>query len=102
MFPACPAAMLPTLWPKNLKFPILTGSDQVRLVMLSSTVGLFYNLSGCDVVVLNHGWLGSAFRQDGYSAGQDRNCVRQAIQTHNRTVTRWAQPRSGYRVMKGR
>ena len=36
-------------------------------------------------------------RQSGYSVGQDRKGVRQAIES----VSRWAEPRSGFRVRVG-
>ena len=39
MFPACSAEMLLPLWLKTWRFPVLTQSDQVRLVMF--TMGRF-------------------------------------------------------------
>ena len=38
---------------------------------------------------------------DDYSIGQDRKCVRQAVEIHDRTVTRSVEPRSGYRIREG-
>ena len=37
VFPACPAEMLPTVWSKTGRLPILRGSVQVMLVMLTSS-----------------------------------------------------------------
>ena len=39
MYLACPAEMLPTLWLKTGRLPVLTENDQVRSVMF--TTGLF-------------------------------------------------------------
>ena len=39
--------------------------------------------------------------QDGYSIGQDGKCNQQAIKIQDRTVSRWLEPQSGYKVMKG-
>ena len=52
-----------------------------------------YGLSGDGVLVLNHDGLGSPCKQDGYSAGQDGKCLQQAVETHDRTVSRWAEVR---------
>ena len=41
---------------------------------------------------------GSASRQDGNSIGQHGKCVRQAIETHYRAVSRWSEPWSRYRA----
>ena len=41
-------------------------------------------------------------RQDGYSIGQDGKCNQQAIEIHDRMVSRWAESKSGYRVMGSR
>ena len=43
---------------------------------------------GSGVLVLNHDRPASASRQEGYSKGQDWKCVRQVVETHDRTVTR--------------
>ena len=32
--------------------------------------------------------------------GKDRKCVSQVIESHNRTVSRWAEPESRYRVVE--
>ena len=53
------------------------------------------------VQVLNHDRTGSSSRQDGYSVGQDSECDQQTIEIHDRTVTGWAEPRSGHRVGVG-
>ena len=36
VFLVCPAEMLLTLWLKTWRLPVLTGSDQVRLVMFTT------------------------------------------------------------------
>ena len=41
-------------------------------------------------------------RQDGNSIGQDRKCEQQAVEIYDGTVSRWADPRFGHRVMEGR
>ena len=46
------------------------------------------------MMVLNPDRPRGASRQEGYSIRQDRKCVQQAIETHNRMVFRWAEPRS--------
>ena len=82
MFLACPAEMLPTLQLKTGKLPVLMGSDQVRSVMF---------LSGGGILVLNQDRTGSFSKQNISSVGQDGNCNRQAIETHDRMVSRWAE-----------
>ena len=49
----------------------------------------------------DHDRTGSSYRQDGYSIGQDRTCDQQAMEINDRTVSRWSEPRSGHRVVKG-
>ena len=46
--------------------------------------------------------VGSSSRQDGNSCGQDGKCNQQAIEIYDRTVSRWAEPQSGCRVVEGR
>ena len=36
VFPACPSEMLPTVWLKTWRLPVLTESDQVRWVMFTT------------------------------------------------------------------
>ena len=43
--------------------------------------------------MLKHDRLGSTSGQDGYSIGQDRKCVPHAVESHDRTVSMWAEPR---------
>ena len=45
--------------------------------------------------------MGSFSRQDDNSVGQDRKCNRQAVEIHDRMVSRWAEPLSGCRVVEG-
>ena len=52
-------------------------------------------------MVLEQDRMGSFSRQDGNNVGQDGKCNRKAIEIHNRTVSRWADPKSGYRVEDG-
>ena len=40
-------------------------------------------------------------RQDGNSVGQDGKCNQQTVKIHDRMVSRWSEPRFGYRVMEG-
>ena len=60
-------------------------------------VSAAYRMSESGVQVLNHNRPGSASRQDSYSIGQDRKCVQKAVETHDRTVTRWLDPRPKYK-----
>ena len=80
------------------------GRAKVQLQSRGGTLWLktcVYGLLGGVVQVRKHDRAGSASRQDGYSIGQDGKCVQQAIETHDRTISKWAQPRSGYRVRVG-
>ena len=56
-------------------------------------------LSGGGILVLNQDRTGSFSRQDGNSVGQDGKCNRQTVKIYNRTVSRWAEPQSGCRVL---
>ena len=77
---------------------ILMGSGQVRLVTFQvPSVGV-YGLLGGGVQVLNHD---CASRQHGTSIGQDGKCLRQDVERHGRTVSRWVEPWSGWRVLEG-
>ena len=96
--------MLPTLQLKNGRLPILTGSVQVTSVMFTS--GLCASKYGCLVFMAClevESWY--LFFQDktkeGNSIGEDEKCIRQAIEIHDRTVSRCAEPQSGYRVVEG-
>ena len=90
VFPACPGDMLPTLPLKTWRLPVLTGSDQIRLVML--TAGRFpfkYGWLMCTAyqeVVFRYltttGWEVHSDKMD--SIGKDGKCVQQAIETHDR------------------
>ena len=40
-------------------------------------------------------------RQDNNITGQDGKCNRQGIEIQDRTVSNWAEPRSGLRVVEG-
>ena len=60
-----------------------------------------YGLSGGGVLVLNQDRMASFSRQDGNSIGQDQKYNCQVVEIHNRTVSRWVKPRSGYRVLEG-
>ena len=55
-----------------------------------------YGLPGSVVQLLNHDRPKSAFRKESYSIGQYGKCVQQAVET------RWAEPRSGYKVGQSR
>ena len=64
------------------------GNVYNRLVSFQVwSVGVYSLLGGC-VQVLNQERLGSAFTQGGDSIGQDGKCDHQAVETHNRMVTR--------------
>ena len=102
LFPACPAEMLPTLRLKTGTFPILMGSDQVRLVMTGSFPFKNNQLVRPAYLVLKQDRRGSVLTQDGHSVGQDGKCNRQAIEIHDRTVSRWVEPQFRCRVMEGR
>ena len=91
MLPACPAARLQILQVKN--------GETSYLEVWSVCV---YRLSGGGVLVLNHDRLGSSSRQDNNIIGQVGKCDQQAIEIHNRIVSGWVEPRSGYRVREGR
>ena len=58
-------------------------------------------LSGGGVQALNQDKTESFSRQDGSSIRQDGKCDQQAVEIHDRTVSRWAKPRSGYRHVEG-
>ena len=57
-------------------------------------------LSGGGVPVLNQDRMASFSRQGGNSIGQDGKCDRQAIEIQDKTVSRWAEPSSRYRVSR--
>ena len=59
------------------------------------------SLSGGGVLVLNQDRTGSSSIQDSNSVGQDRKWNRQALNIHDRMVSRRAEPQSGCRVMEG-
>ena len=44
------------------------------------------------VQVLKHERLGSSSRQDGCGIGQEGKCNQQAIEIHDRTVSKWTEP----------
>ena len=98
VFWVCPTEMLLTLQFKTGRQVGNVYDRPVSFQLWSVCVDV---LSGGGVLVLNHDRLGSSSRQDGYSIGQDRKCDRQAIEIHNRMVSRWAEPRTGYRVGVG-
>ena len=58
-----------------------------------------YGLSGGVVLVLNHDRPAISSREEDQSIGQDGKCDQQTVEIHNRTVLRWGEPRSGYRVV---
>ena len=59
-------------------------------------------LSGGGVLVLNQDRMAGFSRKDSNSIGQDEKCDQQAIDIHNRMVSRWVEPQSRYRVVEGR
>ena len=59
------------------------------------------DLSRGGVLVLSQYRTAGFSRQDDKIIGQDGKCDRQAVEIHNRTVSRWAEPRSGYKVVEG-
>ena len=91
LFLACPAEMLQTQWLKTGRLPILTGSDQVILIMYMT--GLFpfkygqFVLMGCQEV--ESWYLIKTGRQvfKNYKTEQDGSYNRQAIEIHIRMVT---------------
>ena len=52
--------------------------------------------------MLNQDRTASFSRKNGNIVGQDGKCNRQAIEIRDRTVSRWAELQSRYRVMEGR
>ena len=48
--------------------------------------------------LLKHDRPGCAYRQDGYSIEKDGKCVQQALDTHDRKVSMWTEPRFRYRA----
>ena len=52
--------------------------------------------------MLNQDKTGSFSKQDGNRVGQDGKCNRQAIEIHDRAVSRWTEPQSRCRVVEGR
>ena len=101
VFLVCPAEMLPTLWLKTVR------SDYVRSVMFNRPV--FFQvwllsvagLSRGGVLVLTHHRTARFSRLDGNSAVQDGKCNQEAIEIHDRMVSRRAEPQSGRKVMEG-
>ena len=59
-------------------------------------------LSGGGVLELNQDRMASFSRQGDNSFGQDWKRNRQAIEIHDRKVSKWTETKSGYRVMEGR
>ena len=82
MFPAFPAEMILILRLKTGILPVLIGSYQVRSVMF--TTGWF--------PLKNDQFMSTACRQVeywySYSVGQDGKCNRQAVEIHDRKVSR--------------
>ena len=84
------------------------GSVQVRSVMFMTGLFVFrygqLMLMACLEVefwYLTKKGTESSSRQDAKSIGQDGKCNLQAIEIHDRTVSRWVEPQSGYGVMVG-
>ena len=105
MYPSSPAEMLPTLRLKTGKHPDGKCPNQVGYVYDRSVCFQVWSvsvagLSGGRVLVLKQDRKGSSSRQDGNSVGQDRKFNRQAIEIHDRTVSRWAEPQSRCRVVE--
>ena len=74
----------------DMKQPNQVRDVYDRLVFFQVRLVCVCGLSKSGVQVLNHNRSASASRQDSYSIGQDGKCVQQAVETHNRMVTRWA------------
>ena len=70
--------------------------------LLQEYTSCMYGLSGGGVLVLNQERTASFARQDSNNIEQDGICNQQAVDIHYRMVSRWVEPRSGYRVMEGR
>ena len=67
----------------------------------ASQVGYVYDrLVSFQVLVLKQDRMGSFSIQDSYSVKQDRKCNRQAVEIHDKMVSRWAEYKC--RVMDGR
>ena len=83
------------------KCPSQVGNVYDRPVSFQVQSVCMYGLLGDGILVVNYDRLGSSSRQDSNSIGQDGKCDQQAVEIHDRTVFRWVEPRSGYRVVEG-
>ena len=92
--------LLSSLRLKTERLPILMRSVKVMSVMF--TTGRFLCKACPEVVSWYLTLTGWEVRQDGYGKGQDRKCNWQAVEIHNRAVSRWTEPRAVYRVVEGR
>ena len=71
------------------------------LSMLCNCLVTFVFTACWYMLVIYHDRMANSSKQDSYRIGQDGKYNRQAIAIHDRTVSRWVEPQSGYRVAEG-